>query len=46
MTAASRFHLAFPVHDLSQARRFYGEILGCEEGRSNDHWVDFNFDGL
>ena len=45
MTAASRFHLAFPVHDLSQARRFYGEILGCEEGRSNDHWVDFNFDG-
>lgn len=39
------FHLAFPVHDLAAARHFYGDILGCEEGRSSDHWVDFNFFG-
>lgn len=39
------FHLAFPVHDLSAARRFYGELLGCPEGRSSDSWVDFNFYG-
>ena len=41
----SPFHLAFPVHDLTQARRFYGELLGCPEGRSADDWVDFNFYG-
>jgi extradiol dioxygenase family protein len=41
----SPFHLAFPVHDLAQARRFYGGILGCPEGRSADDWVDFNFYG-
>jgi extradiol dioxygenase family protein len=41
----SPFHLAFPVHDLGLARRFYGEILGCPEGRSSDEWVDFNFYG-
>lgn len=39
------FHLAFPVHDLAAARQFYGEILGCEEGRSDDHWIDFNLYG-
>jgi extradiol dioxygenase family protein len=39
------FHLAFPVHDLAAARRFYGELLGCPEGRSSDQWVDFNFYG-
>ena len=39
------FHLAFPVDDLGQARRFYGELLGCPEGRSSDAWVDFNFYG-
>jgi len=39
------FHLAFPVHDLAAARRFYGELLGCPEGRSADHWVDFDFFG-
>ena len=39
------FHLAFPVHDLAAARRFYGEVMGCEEGRSSDHWIDFNFYG-
>lgn len=39
------FHLAIPVNDLEKARIFYREILGCEEGRSSDHWVDFNFFG-
>ena len=39
------FHLAFPVHDLSAAREFYGNVLGCEEGRCSDRWVDFNLYG-
>jgi extradiol dioxygenase family protein len=40
-----RFHLAFPVRDLTEARRFYGELLGCPEGRSSPEWVDFDFYG-
>jgi len=40
-----RFHLAFPVDDLAGARRFYGGILGCPEGRSSDEWVDFDLFG-
>jgi extradiol dioxygenase family protein len=40
-----RFHLAFPVTDLAEARRFYGKFLGCPEGRSSDDWVDFDFFG-
>jgi hypothetical protein len=40
-----RFHLAFPVTDLAEARRFYGGFLGCAEGRSSDDWVDFDFFG-
>lgn len=39
------FHLAFPVHDLAAARSFYGELLGCEEGRSSEQWVDFSLHG-
>ena len=39
------FHLAFPVHDLAKARSFYGELLGCAEGRSSDEWIDFDFHG-
>ena len=39
------FHLAFPVHDLAKARGFYGGLMGCEEGRSSDEWIDFNFHG-
>ena len=39
------FHLAFPVHDLDAARDFYGNVLGCEEGRSSDRWIDFNLYG-
>ena len=39
------FHLAFPVDDLAAARGFYGSLLGCPEGRSADHWVDFDLYG-
>jgi extradiol dioxygenase family protein len=42
---APLFHLAIPVHDLNAARRFYGGLLGCREGRSSDSWVDFDFYG-
>ena len=42
---STRFHLAFPVHDLEKSRQFYVEILGCEEGRSSDSWIDFNLFG-
>jgi uncharacterized protein len=40
-----RFHLAFPVRDLAEARAFYGDLLGCPEGRSSAEWVDFDFHG-
>ncbi|MCH2062347.1 MAG: VOC family protein [Roseibacillus sp.] len=39
------FHLAIPVDDLSSSRKFYGELLGCPEGRSAERWVDFNLFG-
>ncbi|MFP5329607.1 MAG: VOC family protein [Alphaproteobacteria bacterium] len=39
------FHLAFPVDDLDAARRFYGELLGCPEGRSAEDWIDFDLHG-
>lgn len=39
------FHLAFPVDDLAAARQFYREVLGCGEGRSSDHWIDFDLYG-
>ena len=39
------FHVAIPVHNLEECRTFYREVLGCEEGRSSDHWVDFNLFG-
>ncbi len=45
MTSLPPFHLAFPVTDLGRARQFYGKFLGCQEGRSSDEWVDFNFRG-
>ncbi|MNZ58076.1 Glyoxalase-like domain protein [compost metagenome] len=41
----SPFHLAIPVYELNAARRFYGQVFGLEEGRSSEHWVDFNFFG-
>ncbi|MFM8754590.1 MAG: VOC family protein [Phenylobacterium sp.] len=40
-----RFHLAFPVRDLAEARAFYGGLLGCAEGRSSPEWVGFDFHG-
>jgi len=43
--AVPPFHLAFPVDDIAAARRFYGDLLGCPEGRSADDWVDFDLHG-
>lgn len=45
MTTSALFHLAFPVRDIAEARRFYGEVIGCAEGRSSANWVDFDFYG-
>lgn len=45
MVGLPPFHLAIKVRDLSEARGFYGRLLGCEEGRSSSTWVDFNFFG-
>ncbi|PQJ14471.1 VOC family protein [Aureicoccus marinus] len=45
MSKISPFHLAIPVHNLAECRTFYRDILGFEEGRSSDHWVDFDFFG-
>ncbi len=45
MTERPRFHLAFPVDDLEAARRFYGEVLGCPQGRESETWIDFDFHG-
>jgi uncharacterized protein len=42
---ASRFHLAVPVDDLAAARRFYGDILGCPQGREDERWVDWDLYG-
>ena len=39
------FHLAFPVKDIAEARTFYGDLLGCREGRCSEAWVDFDFYG-
>lgn len=39
------FHVAIPVHDVQLARKFYRDVLQCEEGRSAEHWVDFNLYG-
>lgn len=39
------FHLAIPVHDLAAARHFYGQVLGCQEGRTSDLWTDYDFFG-
>lgn len=39
------FHIAFPVHDLAAARAFYGDLMGCPEGRSSASWIDFDLYG-
>ena len=43
--AEDPFHLAIPVHDLAAAREFYGKLFGCPEGRSAEHWIDFDLFG-
>lgn len=42
---ATRFHLAFPVHELAASKTFYRDMLGCKVGRETEHWVDFDFFG-
>ncbi len=45
MSTLAPFHLAIPVTSLAQARSFYGDLLGCPEGRCSEEWVDFDFFG-
>jgi extradiol dioxygenase family protein len=45
MQSLTPFHLAIPVHNLKECRTFYTETLNLEEGRSSNHWVDYNFFG-
>jgi extradiol dioxygenase family protein len=45
MKTPTLFHLAFPVRDIAETRRFYGDLIGCPEGRSSANWVDFDFYG-
>src|SRR5580698_3285238 len=45
MSLLRPFHIAFPVDDLAAARHFYGTVLGCPEGPSADHWIDFDLFG-
>lgn len=44
-TVLNPFHLAIEVHSLNKARKFYGNVLGCKEGRSDSKWIDFNLYG-
>jgi len=37
------FHLALPVHSMTAARHFYGEVLGLSEGRRDEaKWQDYS----
>lgn len=45
MSVSDPFHLAVQVRDIDEARKFYGDFLGCPEGRSSESWVDFNLYG-
>src|SRR3978361_1080448 len=45
MNKITPFHVAVPVYDLGEARKFYREVLGCSEGRSSDQLTDFNLYG-
>ena len=45
MKSLQPFHLAIPVNNVEKNRAFYRDVLGCSEGRSSDHWVDFDFFG-
>ena len=42
-TRITQFHLAFPVRDLDEARHFYGDVIGCPQGRSDTTYQDFDF---
>jgi len=43
--STTRFHYAFPISDIARTREFYVDRLGCTEGRSTDHWIDFELFG-
>jgi len=43
--ALTPFHLAIQVRDIDEARDFYGAKLGLPQGRSSDHWIDYNLFG-
>jgi len=45
MSELRPFHLAIPVKEIVETRAFYRDVMGFEEGRSSDRWVDFNFFG-
>lgn len=45
MNQLQPFHLAFPVHDLEEARKFYAGLLGCPTGRESSEWIDFDLYG-
>jgi hypothetical protein len=45
MSQFKPFHLAFPIRDIAETRAFYGDLLGCDIGRSTEKWIDFNFFG-
>lgn len=45
MSKINPFHLAIPVKEIIETRAFYRDVMGCSEGRSSDHWVDFDFFG-
>ena len=45
MKSLTPFHLAIPVKNLELCRNFYRKVLQCNEGRSDAHWVDFDFFG-
>ena len=45
LTVLTPFHVALQVRNIAEARRFYGDVLGCDEGRSDTDWVDFNLYG-
>ncbi|HEY3645149.1 MAG TPA: VOC family protein [Gammaproteobacteria bacterium] len=45
MSQIQPFHLAFPVHDLDEARKFYAGLLDCPTGRESSEWIDFDLYG-
>ena len=44
MTAIA-FHLAAPIREKEETRRFYRDVLGCTVGREAETWIDFDFFG-